>query len=124
MLLEESKMSTALRQKDYFLRRNDVSHQPKRFPSEIKFGLRSEPPICIRPSSSRKRSQDYIVNSGAYVREKFIPDKTNKDRDTLKRRLQDIMANDRKGADSWIDVPKISSNDERKMEKNRFDERK
>lgn len=91
MLLDESKLTMMQRKKGNYLLRSDdhvSSIQSRRSITSVT----RDPPIVIRPGSSKKRSQSTIVQSGAYVREKFVPLHPKIDREKVKKHLQDFMA--------------------------------
>lgn len=84
MLTDEAKLTTAQRQKwNYFLRNGEPFPQEKTVRKSSKI-----PPVTIRPGSSKRRTREDIVKSGAYIREKFKPLAPTIDRDKAKKHLQ------------------------------------
>lgn len=53
---------------------------------------RRKPKILIKPGSPKRRTFNTILNSGAYTREKFVPEHPKVDREAAKMHLQDLMA--------------------------------
>ncbi|XP_061713533.1 UPF0193 protein EVG1 homolog [Cydia pomonella] len=79
VLLEESKLSIAQRQKQaWALRQEDEPKEPR--------CLRRQVPM-IRPSTSRRRSLSAIRESGVFEMEEYIPLKRGEDREALKAKL-------------------------------------
>ncbi|KAK5641261.1 hypothetical protein RI129_009808 [Pyrocoelia pectoralis] len=116
-LINESKLSTIQRQKDYPLR----SHEPLPH-SRSELNTSNQSKNLIRPGSSKKRCQKTIVNSGAYVREKFVPQLPRIDGEKAKRHLQDIMEFG-KDVNPTLQVPKsIPQKKPDTTEENRFDQ--
>ncbi|XP_031353261.1 UPF0193 protein EVG1-like isoform X2 [Photinus pyralis] len=85
-LINESKLSTLQRKKDYPLRSSWPQSK-----SELVLKQETKTPL-IRPGSSKKRCQQTIADSGAYIRDKFVPQLPRVDGERAKRHLQDIMA--------------------------------
>ncbi|KAK4874562.1 hypothetical protein RN001_013922 [Aquatica leii] len=116
-LINESKLSIIQREKDR-------SEKTKKKTANLKSASESqlsprEPPL-IRPGSSKRRTQDTIINSGAYIREKFVPKFPKVDRDKAKKHLQDLMAY---GKDIQPPPPpKIIAKSTRNRIENRFDQ--
>lgn len=85
MLSDEVKLTTAQRQKwNYFLRNGEplVEKKPKK---------NQLPLVTIRPGSSKRRTREDIIKSGAYVREKFKPLVPTMDREKAKKHLQVVL---------------------------------
>ncbi|KAF5302527.1 hypothetical protein FQR65_LT00899 [Abscondita terminalis] len=121
VLINESTQTMMQRDKNkYNLRSERISDASReRSVSESRLSMRES--LLIRPGSSKRRSRDAILNSGAYNREKFIPRLPKVDRDQAKRHLQDLMTY---GKDIRIppppkEKPTIESD---KPEENRFDQ--
>lgn len=83
------------------------------------------PPIIIKPGTMRRRTHNEIIQSGAYERDKFVPDHSKEDREAAKLRLQNLMAH---GKDSQVKrnirKTKSTENINCEVEVNKFDERK
>lgn len=120
--MDESRLNNNIRQKINYALRSGES-LPKLHSDRGDYRARAEPSIIIRTGSSRRRSQSEIIKSGAYEREKFVPDRSKEDREVLKARLQNIMANG-KGSSRKAVVKKIPTKPNDESDKNRFDERK
>lgn len=124
MLTEESKLTTMQRNKvNYFLRNGEEMRTPK---SEHNFEKSRFPKVTIRPGSSRRRSIDSILQSGAYEREKFVPLHPAVNREQAIKHLQNVLAYDKNARAS----PKTSRRQKKKNKEekqtediNRFDER-
>lgn len=88
---------------------------------------RRRPKILIRPCSPKRRSLNTIINSGAYAREKFVPDHPKVDREAAKQQLQDLMAYGRELKASPRELKKKEKikqkRDEEDKGSNRFDQR-
>lgn len=121
--MEETKMTTIQRNKlNYFLRNGEPLPSPN---SAGSINSKRKPKILIRPGSSKRRTREDIVKSGAYEREKFVPEHPKVDREEQKKRLQDILANG-KDTDPKKVPQKSKPKNNRKVEEseiNRFDER-
>lgn len=80
-------------------------------------------PAIIRPGTSKRRSIDSILKSGAYEREKFKP-RARIDREAEKKRLQNFMAfgDKEKVVNLKPIVKRIAPIEEEKEEINRFDQ--
>lgn len=85
VLTDEVKLTTAQRQKwNYFLRNGEpLAPVQKKKNSSNKL-----PVVTIRPGSSKRRTKEDIIKSGAYVREKFRPLVPIVDREKAKKHLQ------------------------------------
>lgn len=67
--MEESKLSMMQRKKmNYFLRNGEPLPKPN---GNAKRGHRKIPEVTIRPGSSKRRSRNDIISSGAYERDIF-----------------------------------------------------
>ncbi|CAH0563474.1 unnamed protein product [Brassicogethes aeneus] len=89
-LIDESKLS--IRQKERF---ENILRNGEDLPTKQKKNtkdLASNTEVTIRPGSPRKRTIQTILHSGAYEREKFVPQHPVVDREKEKEKLQDIMA--------------------------------
>lgn len=83
-------MTTMQRQKmNYFLRTGEPLT-----PARSRLGVNSSriPKVTIRPGTSKRRSRETIVQSGAYERERFVSGHPKVDRDKAKKHLQDMLA--------------------------------
>ncbi|KAF2898120.1 hypothetical protein ILUMI_08062 [Ignelater luminosus] len=91
-LINESKLTIQQRQKvNYSLRSGEPL--PPLHNNNKKSGNSSRyPTVTVRPGTSKKRSQYTIIKSGAYEREKFVPQHPKVDREKAKKHLQDYMA--------------------------------
>ncbi|GJQ72345.1 hypothetical protein Trydic_g3432 [Trypoxylus dichotomus] len=120
LLMDESRLNNNIRKKiNYALRSGDPL--PAMHSDRGDYRRREQqPPIMIRPGSSRRRTQTDIVKSGAYERDKFVPDRSKEDREVLKARLQNIMANGREPLKKPIKKELPKSNKE--PQTNKFDE--
>ncbi|XP_063361985.1 UPF0193 protein EVG1 homolog [Cydia amplana] len=79
VLLEESKLSIAQRQKQaWALRQEDEAKEPRCPRREV---------TMIRPKTSRRRSLSAIKESGVFELDKYIPLKRGEDREALKAKL-------------------------------------
>lgn len=83
-----------------------------------------QPPIIIRHGSSRRRTKSEIIQSGAYEREKFVPDRSKEDREVLKARLQNLMANGREALKKPVAKKSLSTKTKKEEDQpNKFEER-
>ncbi|XP_017770947.1 PREDICTED: UPF0193 protein EVG1 homolog [Nicrophorus vespilloides] len=119
-LINESKMTTMQRNRiNYSLRSGEPL--PSLAVGERKGGSRNrEPKVYIRPGSSKRRSLDSILKSGAYSREQFTPTVPRVDREKAKEELQQRMAFGRKGKPPIVEARKQKREEPKEM--NRFDE--
>lgn len=87
-LLNESKLSIIQRSNvENIIKNGDPLPSPSK--TETKIKLIS---TATKPKSSKRRSQDQIIRSGAYEREKFISIQNKVPYDKEKSRLQSLMA--------------------------------
>ncbi|RZB39072.1 UPF0193 protein EVG1 -like, partial [Asbolus verrucosus] len=93
VLMDENKLSMFQRKKiDYYLRNGEPLPLPSsRTGDELK-ARRKPPTVLVRPGSSKRRTRETILKSGAYEREKFVPKHSRIDREKEKNRLQNRMA--------------------------------
>lgn len=121
--MEETKLTTMQRNKvNYFLRNGEPLRTPK---PQREFGKPRLPKVTIRPGSSRRRSIDSILKSGAYDREKFIPLHPAVNREQAIKHLQNLLTygKNAKGSPSTSRKQKKKKEEEKKIEEvNRFDE--
>ncbi|KAI4456549.1 hypothetical protein MML48_8g00007059 [Holotrichia oblita] len=124
LLMDESRLNNNIRQKiNYALRDGDPLPNLHSSRSDRGRRIERQPPVLFRPGSSRRRTYSEIINSGAYERDKFVPDRTKEDREILKTRLQNIMANGKESLKKPV-VQKIETKAKDKPEMNKFDELK
>lgn len=110
MLTDEVKLTTAQRQKwNYFLRNGEPLVEKKTPKKSSKM-----PEVTIRPGSSKRRTREDIVKSGAYVREKFRPLVPTIDREKAKKHLQVCL----QFLKSFFTKFKVSPFYKRKVDKN------
>lgn len=84
VLTDEAKLTAAQRQKwNYFLRNGEPLVEEKTAKKNSKM-----PGVMIRPGSSKRRTREDIIKSGAYVREQFRPLVPAIDREKAKKHLQ------------------------------------
>lgn len=115
VLMDETKMATAQRKKnEYNLRDYDSVPTTKRRTK------RRVPKVTIRPGSSKRRSYDSIVQSGALEREPFVP-KPLVNREVEKKRLQDSMTYGKDGPPKPV-VKKVEKKPRMVRPLNRFDQ--
>lgn len=108
-------MATAQRKKSEYNLRDYES-----LPTVRKKTKKRLPKVIIRPGSSKRRSYDSIVNSGALEREPFVP-KPLVDREAEKRRLQDHMVYGEEGPPKPV-VKKTAAKPQKFKPLNRFDQ--
>ncbi|XP_063904603.1 UPF0193 protein EVG1 homolog [Zophobas morio] len=122
VLMEESKMSMQQRKKmNYYLRNGEPLPLPTSRSSGQVSSRKKLPLVVIRPGSSKRRSRDMILKSGAYEREKYIPREPPVDREKEKSKLQNKMAFGKEVKPK--SKPKIEKMVEKnEVEVNRFDE--
>lgn len=124
VLMDESRLNNTIRQKiNYALRDGDPLPNLHSSRSDRGRRIERQPPVLLRPGSSRRRTYSEIISSGAYERDKFVPDRTKEDREVLKSRLQNIMANGKESLKKPVGHKKETKSKD-KPELNRFDERK
>ncbi|KAJ0176997.1 hypothetical protein K1T71_007006 [Dendrolimus kikuchii] len=82
VLLEESRLSIAHRQKSAFQFRQEAERNIQK---------KTELPL-VRPRTSRRRSLSAIRQSGIYEDDLYQPEKRGKDREKMKERLANVMA--------------------------------
>lgn len=97
-------------------------------PTGHSVNARRKSKILVRPGSPKHRSFNTILNSGAYTREKFVPEHPTVDREAAKKHFQDLMAFGKQ------DKPKLSQDERKKIKEagrktedkagNRFDQSK
>lgn len=120
MLLEESKISMMQRNKlNYYLRNGEP------LPSLSKKYTGNNPhipEITIRPGSSKRRSQQTIIQSGAYEREKFHHTVPFVNREKEIERLQNKMSYSEDIKVSPARILRKFESKEEKEEMNRFDQ--
>lgn len=116
--MQESKLTMFQRQKvNYSLRSGDPLPN---FHTKL-IGTRTTPPeIIFKPDTSRRRQYNSIVESGAYERDKYVPQQRVVDREFAKKHLQDFMAYGKELKDKPKPVKKKSNES---LRVNRFDER-
>ncbi|KAG5870869.1 hypothetical protein JTB14_020683 [Gonioctena quinquepunctata] len=122
LLMDESKLSMMQRKKfNYYLRNGEPLPSLSNHSSRGNFNI---PEITIRPGSSKRRTRESIIKSGAYEREEFRPQHPIIDREKEKERLRNKMAfnEDIKVRKQKI-FQKLASKED-KEEINRFDQRK
>ncbi|XP_074030592.1 UPF0193 protein EVG1 homolog [Leptinotarsa decemlineata] len=119
LLMEESKLSMMQRKKFNYCLRNGEPLPPISHTSRSRVNI---PEVTIRPGSSKRRTRETIVQSGAYEREEFRPHHPVVDREKEKERLQNKMAYNE---EIKVRKPKIFQklvSKEDKEEINRFDQ--
>ncbi|XP_030760632.1 UPF0193 protein EVG1 homolog [Sitophilus oryzae] len=90
VLMEESRMSAMQRRKvDYILRNGEPLPPLQRKMSRPKNNI---PEVTIRPGSSKRRSREAILLSGAYEKDIFRPIKPGMDREREIEKLANKMA--------------------------------
>ncbi|KRT78199.1 hypothetical protein AMK59_6937, partial [Oryctes borbonicus] len=118
--MDESVLNNTLRKKiNYALRTGDPLPSIHSDRGDYRQRVQ-QPPLIIRPGSSKRRTRTDIVNSGAYEREKFVPDHSKEDREVLKARLQNIMADGREPLRKPVKKQLPKSHEKPQM--NKFDE--
>lgn len=119
--MEESKMSMQQRRKmDYYLRNGEPLPLPtSRSADELSVRRNPLPKIAIRPGSSRRRTRETILKSGAYERERFVRLEPTLDREKEKNRLINRLAF---GRDVEPKPPKIKVKKPKTEDTNRFDQ--
>lgn len=125
VLMEETKLTTMQRNKvNYILRNGEPLKSPK--PTRRNFGEPDLPEVTIRPGSSKRRTIDTIIRSGAYEREKFVPEHPKVDREQAIKELQNVLAYGKKDVTprTCRKPLKQKKNKQKTGEINRFDERK
>ncbi|ERL88423.1 UPF0193 protein EVG1 homolog [Dendroctonus ponderosae] len=120
VLMEESKLSMMQRKSINYSLRNG---QP--LPTSINSSRQKRsqiPEVTIRPGSSRRRSRNDIISSGAYEREPFRPTYPVIDREKEKVKLANMMAYNRDIEVKKSRVIKKIEIDGVKEQGNRFDQ--
>ncbi|XP_044759581.1 UPF0193 protein EVG1 homolog [Coccinella septempunctata] len=115
ILMDESKMAMAQRKKSEYNLRDYESTPTTRRSTKKRL-----PKVTIRPGSSKRRSYDSIIKSGALEREAFVP-KPLINREVEKRRLQDSMTYGQNGPPKPV-VKKPVKKPEKFKPLNRFDQ--
>ncbi|KAL3272306.1 hypothetical protein HHI36_024031 [Cryptolaemus montrouzieri] len=116
MLVNESKMAmTQLRKSEYNLR----DYEP--IATSRKNSRKKLPKVVIRPGSSKRRSYDSIVKSGALERELFVP-KPTVNREAEKMRLQNSMSQGNDGSPKIPDEKSLPRKPLKYKPSNRFDQ--
>ncbi|XP_060522731.1 UPF0193 protein EVG1 homolog [Cylas formicarius] len=120
LLMEESKMSMMQRKRlNYALRNGDP------LPSLANITKRKTPnlpEVTIRPASSKRRSMETIIRSGAYERDAYKPNHLVVDREREKDKLANKMAYNKDLAVSKEKVLEKYVEKEMESKPNRFDE--
>ncbi|GLV34469.1 uncharacterized protein CBL_09717 [Carabus blaptoides fortunei] len=89
-LMQESRMTMHQRQKiNYSLRSGDPLPN---FHSKLNKSRTKQPDIIFKPDTSKRRQYSSILESGAYERDKYVPQQCTVDREFAKKHLQDFMA--------------------------------
>ncbi|CAH1154489.1 unnamed protein product [Phaedon cochleariae] len=119
LLMDESKLTMMQRNKiNYNLRNGEP------LPGTIKHHHQNThmPEITLRPNSSKRRSRESIINSGAYQVEKFLSNVPVMDREKEKEKLQNRMAFNKDVKVSEARFFRKQASKEDSEEVNRFDE--
>lgn len=130
MLNQESKFTMIdCRSQNYFFRNNKMQFVPKRIRSTTEENVlkpkRKASIVLIRPTTSKRRPRQTIVDSGVYQREKFKPlPNSRPDRPKEIVKLQEKMAN--LGGNEDCKKTRVEREKRRKTQneepKNRFDQ--
>ncbi|XP_066151920.1 UPF0193 protein EVG1 homolog isoform X2 [Euwallacea fornicatus] len=120
VLMEESKLSMMQRKKvNYFLRNGEP------LPTHCSWARNRRSKmleVTIRPGSSKKRSRDDIVSSGAYEREPFRATCSIIDREREKEKLANKMAYNKDIVVTKEKIMRKIESEEVKIDSNKFDQ--
>ncbi|XP_050298553.1 UPF0193 protein EVG1 homolog [Anthonomus grandis grandis] len=119
VLMDESKLSMMQRKQINYILRNG---EPLPVPGARPKKNTKIPKVTIRPGSSRRRSKEDIVNSGAYERETYRSNVPLMDREREKDKLANKMAYNDDVKVSKSRILKKVEKEEVALEPNRFDQ--